>query len=210
MNEARLQTHFHDDALAGLRARLGSLPRRRLRGEARRAGVLVPLCHVSGRACFLFTRRSERVGTHKGQVSFPGGMLDDHDANIEACALRELEEELGVPSRQVEVLGCFHDVQAITGVHVTPVLGFLGEVSLDELRPSPAEIDGVFALSLDELVGPGRHYVQDYGPRGQLPVFPAGPWPVWGLTAHILRGVLEEVLGLSLPAAEVRRGAPLP
>lgn len=200
---------FDDELLTEMQARLASLPRQRLEGDAPRAAVLVPLCHVDGKASVLFTRRSETVGTHKGHVSFPGGMVDDTDADVEAAALRELLEEVGLGAERVHVLGRYHDARAITGVHVTPVVGFLGALSLDELRPNPAEIDGVFALALPELLDPTRRYQQDLGERGRLQVFDAGPWPVWGLTAYILEGVLRDVLALALPAVDVRPFRPM-
>jgi nudix motif 8 len=208
MSDGEPPSRFDGETLGRLRARLASLPRRRLCDDARRAAVLVPLCHVEGEASVLFTRRSETVGTHKGHVSFPGGMVDLEDPDVVTAALRELEEELGVPRSEVDVLGCHHDASAITGVHVTPVIGFLGEVSLASLTPSPHEIDEVFTLALPALVDPARRYQQDYGPRGCLQVFDAGPWPVWGLTAYILEGVLKELLGLELPAVPTRPGGP--
>lgn len=205
---AAVPTSFDERSLEALQARLSSLKRQRLRGDARRAAVLVPLCHIEGKASVLFTRRSETVGTHKGHVSFPGGMVDSDDDDVTACALRELSEELGVEPERVQVLGSYHDVRAITGVHVTPVVGFLGELSLGELRPSPDEIDGVFTLALPELIDPERRYRQDFGERGVFQVFDAGPWPVWGLTAFILEGILRDVLEVALPDVDVRPGRP--
>lgn len=190
----RFDPQFLDD----VQERLRSLSRQRLRGEARKAAVLVPLCEVDGTASILFTRRSHKVGTHKGQVSFPGGMVDEDDLTIEAAALRETEEEIGFFSDNVRMLGGFHDAKAITGVHVTPFIGYLGPVDLAALRPSEAEIDAVFALKVTELIDPAHHRFQDYGERGRFPVFDAGPYPVWGLTAYILAGVLQEAFGLEL------------
>lgn len=201
MSDRPIPHRFDDAQLEAIRGRLSGLVRARLRGEARRAAVLVPLCHVEGRASVLFTRRSEKVGTHKGQVSFPGGMADEGDRDVEQTALRELEEEIGFPGARVTVLGRFHDARAITGVHVTPVVGFLGELDPRRLVPNPDEIDAVFTLTLEELVDPSRRYNQFHGPRGPIPVFDAGPFPVWGLTAYILEGVLKEALGLALPPA---------
>ena len=196
----RFETQTLDDA----QTRLTRLSRRRLRGTARKAAVLVPLCEVDGTASILFTRRSQKVGTHKGQVSFPGGMLDDEDASAEAAALRELQEEIGFPADRVRVLGSFHDAKAITGVHVTPFVGYLGPVDVDALRLSEAEIDAVFTLKITELIDPRYHHAQAYGERGHLPVFDAGPFPVWGLTAHILAGVLQEAFELELLELKAR------
>jgi nudix motif 8 len=182
-----------------LKSRLDGLARRAIRDPGRRAAVLIPLCAVGGEPAVLLTRRSEEVGTHKGQVSFPGGMADPEDPDLIATALRETEEELGLSQGGIEILGLFHDVRAITGVPVTPVAGFVGELGdLSVLAPNPREIDRVFALTLAELRDPSHREIQDFGPRGRLPVFTAGPDPVWGLTAYILDHFLSEVVhGLS-------------
>lgn len=203
MSSAHPPPRFDDAYLDSVRERLRSLPRRRLVGEAKKAAVVVPLCHVGGAPSVLFTRRTDKVGTHKGHVSFPGGKADEDDDHLEQTALRELEEELGLAPQRVAVLGMFHDAEAITGVHVTPVVGFLGDLAMDELVPSPLEIDEVFTLTLEELLAPEKRYQQDHH-RGRMHVFDAGPHPVWGLTAYILAGVLQELLGLPLPQTDVR------
>lgn len=189
---------FDDEERARIRARLRALDVRRLTLPRPRACVLVPLCHVRGQPALLFTKRTETVGTHKGQVSFPGGRMDPDDVDEDACALRELEEEVGVGAREVELLGHCHEVMSITGVRVTPVVGFLGEVGdLKHLKLEAAEIDVAFTLTLDEIVDPGKREYRDLGSR-RLPFFLAGPAPVWGLTAFILVEVLQEALGLPL------------
>lgn len=116
-------------------------------------------------------------------------------------------------SAPLAVLGAWHDAIAITGTHVSPIVAALaGDVAhcLEQPPASPAEVDAVFALSLAQLADPAHYRVEDravpYKSAGvtlqarsyQLPVFTAGPAPVWGLTAHMLDGLLREVL---LPAA---------
>jgi nudix motif 8 len=195
MSPVRLDTH----ALEALSARLAQLERRTLEGTAREAAVLIPFCTIDGEASVLFTKRSDKVGTHKGQVSFPGGMCDADDDGPIATALRELDEELGVPAARVRVLGTFHDARAITGVRVVPVIGFIGELfDLSSLRPSEAEIDAVFALSVRDIVDPEKRSLQTFGTRGPFPVFDAGPFPVWGLTAFILSEVMQELFGITI------------
>lgn len=189
---------FTEEELARVEARLRALPRRRIADELPHAAVLVPLCHVRGEAAFLFTKRSERVGTHKGQVSFPGGRMDPEDADVIACALRELHEEVGLAASTVRVLGTFHDVLSITGVKVTPVVAYVGELGdLSSLSLSPDEIDFAFALTTTELST--KRESMELGARGRYAVFTAGPEKVWGLTAYILDELLREVLGLDLP-----------
>jgi nudix motif 8 len=170
-------------------------PRRLIDDEKPRASVLVPLCHVDGVASVLFTKRTELVGTHKGHVSFPGGRRDPGDVDEVATALRECEEEVGVAPAQVRVLGVFHEALAITKVRVTPVVAYLGDVDVTSLRVSAAEIDAVFALSVEQLLNPNERAIQTFGTR-QAPVFNAGPYPVWGLTAFILDELLQELSGL--------------
>jgi nudix motif 8 len=189
---------FDDDVLSGVRSRLASLTRRRLTGDMPRASVLVPLCHVDGRAAVLFTKRTETVGTHKGQVSFPGGRRDEGDEDAVHTALRELHEETGIGADRVLVLGQLHEAMAITGVGVSCVVGFVGDVDPGALRVATAEIDLAFALPLPALVDPRHRVLQLFG-RHRAPRFTAGPHPVWGLTAHLLDEFLREGLALALP-----------
>jgi nudix motif 8 len=192
---------FDDDERARIAARLRGTAVRRLSVDGPRASVLVPLCRRGGAPAVLFTKRTETVGTHKGQVSFPGGRRDPEDSDDVACALRELEEELGIPAARVDVIGVFHEVMSITSVRVTPVIGWLGDVERLALVPAPAEIDAVFTLTLAELVHPEKREVRQLGTR-RAPFFTAGPHPVWGLTAFILDEIMRDVLGIDLPPLE--------
>ena len=176
---------------------------------------------------------TSQVGTHKGQVSFPGGHIDPQETP-EAAAAREFAEEVALPtpwqtdppapllaptsasSVPVEkhasplgVLGRWHDAIAITGTHVTPVLGFLhGDAAVCQREPpaSPNEVDSVFALTLPQLADAEHYEVEDrsvpYRSAGVtlqhrpylLPVFKGGPHKVWGLTAYMLDGMLRQLL----------------
>jgi 8-oxo-dGTP pyrophosphatase MutT (NUDIX family) len=193
------QGRFDASWLDAIEARLRVASRRRVvDDDMPRACVLVPLVNTAGRAGVLFTKRTETVGSHKGQVSFPGGRMDPSDTDEVACALRELSEEVGVPPHAVRVLGLFHDVVSINQLRVTPVVGFLGD--LDDpraLRHNTHEIDDTFVLSIPQLVDSEHRQLQQLGPR-QAPLFSAGPYPVWGLTAIILDDVLREALALPM------------
>lgn len=193
---ASIPRDFDDDERARIAARMRETAVRRLVVDAPRACVLVPLCRVGGQPAVLFTKRTQTVSTHKGQVSFPGGRMDPEDIDEVTCALRELREELGIVPLQV--LGTFHEVMSITAVRVTPVVAWLGDVEQLVLVPAPAEIDAVFTLTLAELTHADKREVRALGPR-LAPFFTAGPYPVWGLTAFILDEILREVLGIDLP-----------
>lgn len=165
-------------------------------GAARRAAVLVPLCNRDGKASMLFTVRTSKVSTHKGQVSFPGGHIEPGEGPIEA-ALRETREEVGPSLGHVEVLGTCQAVPAVTGTMVTPVLAFVYDdvgPRLPSLVLSPDEVESVFTLSVSELLDPGFRVVDDLGLRGKHPAFTAGPSRVWGLTAIIADGVLQQAI----------------
>ncbi len=185
-----------------IRARLAAMERRRLPDDAPLAAVLVPLGHRRGQPAVLFTKRTDTVGTHKGQVSFPGGRMDAADKDEIECALRELSEEVGLAPEDVEVLGPFHDVMSITGLRVTPVLGYVGELDAARWRLRPDEVEDAFVLTLDELVDPKKRAAELLGGL-RAPYFAAGPHPIWGLTALILDEVLREALGLELAEPEL-------
>ena len=102
--------------LAGLEPRSLALPSR---GEA---AVLMPIFRKEGEPHFLLTLRTQEVETHKGQVSFPGGMRD-HAEPLEQTALRETFEEVGIEPRRIEMLGRFHEYLSITNYAVTPFDG---------------------------------------------------------------------------------------
>ena len=209
---------FDRAALQVVRERLEALPRKRFdrmlpmeqrkqifpedvgeyeRRAQRKAAVAIPLLNFEGAAGVLFTVRSTRVGTHGGQVSFPGGHVEETEVP-EQAAVRELMEETAIHPAGFDVLGRWHDVRAITGTMVSPVVGFvqqeLGKADLDgmvEAAGSSEEVDSCFVLTLQELLDPKKQTVENL--RGyRMPRFTAGPQPVWGLTAFILGNVLRD------------------
>lgn len=194
----QLPRHFDLATRDVIRSRLGALSRRRLSGVSKLAAVLIPLCNVDGVPSILFTKRTETVGTHKGQVAFPGGRKDDGDKDVFDTALRELEEETGIARDGVDVLGAVHEVTAITGVGVAPVVGYVGNIVVERLRLQPAEAEMAFTLPLTSLIEPEHRSLQVLGVH-RAPQFTAGPHRVWGLTAFILDEFLRDGLGLDLP-----------
>ena len=91
--------------------------------EARPAAVLVPLLQAEGEWRLLLTQRTHTVESHKGQVAFPGGRVDPEDESRVATALRETEEEIGLPRDRVRVLGQLDELLTVTQYRVTPVVG---------------------------------------------------------------------------------------
>ncbi len=102
----------------------GFQPRRLPGGYRREAAVLMPAFELEGKPFFLLTRRTEEVSTHKGQISFPGGMRHEGES-LEDAALRETFEEVGIDRGRVQILGRFHDYVSITGHLVAPFVAYI-------------------------------------------------------------------------------------
>jgi 8-oxo-dGTP pyrophosphatase MutT (NUDIX family) len=113
------------------------------------AAVLIPLTWLKAEWHLVFTRRTEIVEHHKGQVSFPGGGCNEGETTPEQTALREAEEEIGLKSSDVRLLGRLNDVQTITGFQVTPVVGVMPWPY--KVRMEPAEVESIFTIPIKWL-----------------------------------------------------------
>lgn len=120
----------------------------------RLAAVLVPIIKVESEWSLLFTRRSDRLKKHSGQVAFPGGSADESDGNLAETALRESWEEIALPSKNVEVLGYLHPFEANSGFSVTPVVGWVHTPF--KIIPSEAEVARVFTVPITWLLEPAH------------------------------------------------------
>lgn len=177
---------------------LATHPRREYdRPGLRRAAVLLPLIVSDGRVHVLLTKRTDTVEHHKGQVSLPGGSTDAGDADAVATALRETEEELGIPPHRVRVLGILDDVPTfVSGFVVTPVVGIIPH-PLD-LRISSHEIAEILIVPLDTFADPTKVRVEERerdGERVQLLFYQHETHEIWGATARILRNFIDTVFG---------------
>ncbi|HSK39536.1 MAG TPA: CoA pyrophosphatase [Arenibaculum sp.] len=175
--------------------------RRRLRtlvptpaSPARPAAVLVPVYHHAGEWHILLTERTHTVAEHRGQVAFPGGKADPGDRDRIETALRETEEEIGMPAGHVEVLGVLPDFVTITDYHVTPVVGIIPWPA--ELRLSAAELSEAFGVPLRWLADPAHLRVEYWNIPGrpdETPVYfyDYGNHTIWGATARMLHAFVE-------------------
>ena len=150
----------------------------------RPAAALVPL--ESDRGVWL-TKRGALLPMHAGQVSFPGGKIEQLDASPEAAALRETQEEVGLDPARAEILGRLPDCVTGTGFHITPVVALLPARTV--LQPQNTEVDEVFALPFSVLLNPTYPVLRKGMLRGSMREF--WVWPdqehvIWGATAEIL------------------------
>lgn len=158
------------------------------RAAARRpASVLVPIVQRPQELSVLFTRRTAHLRDHSGQISFPGGRAEPHDASPEATALREAQEEIGLEPQRVEVLGKLSDYHTRTDYRVTPVVGLVAHGFA--LRLDAREVDEVFEVPLSFLLDPAhheRHWREFQGRRVHYFAIPYRDYYIWGATAGML------------------------
>lgn len=147
----------------------------------------------------LLIKRTESVQTHKGQMAFPGGLCEPGDVGVAVrTALRETEEEVGIPSESIRLLGELPDLVTATGFLIQPVVGVLKQ-SLEDifLKPSPEEIADVIWVALQALLNPAiyrKEYLSVGASSYPIDVFQLGEHRVWGATAAMIRNLLDRLV----------------
>jgi len=157
-----------------------------------RAAVLVPLFEKEGACHLLFTKRSDRVKHHKGEVSFPGGMFDEEDGDLKRTALREASEEVGLKEDQVQILGVLDDIVTISEFIVTPFVGVFPYPFPFKL--SPIEIAELIEVPLASLLDPdcfGEKEIFQIGQKRMVQAYQYKHHSIWGATARILKQFLD-------------------
>ncbi len=162
----------------------------------RRAAVLMPLMKTEDEWQVLFTRRSNSVQDHKGQVSFPGGASEEMDLGPAETACRELQEEIGISQQEVMVLGQMEDMPTITSFLVTPVVGVIPWPV--NLSPNLNEVERVFSIPLCWLADLNhweeRLYRLPDGSEHRVIFFNDYDGELlWGVTARIVINFLKQV-----------------
>lgn len=163
------------------------------------AAVLVPIVQRK-EPTILFTRRTEHLARHAGQVSFPGGRLHSDDRSLVETALRETEEETGIAAHKVAVAGFLDSYETVTGFGILPVVGI---VPADiHLEPNPHEVAEAFEVPLAFLLDPQNCRRESRIWKEQAREFHAfdyGPHYIWGATAAILVNLRERLCGEDAP-----------
>jgi 8-oxo-dGTP pyrophosphatase MutT (NUDIX family) len=156
-------------------------------GNLRHAAVLVLIIDRPEGLTVLFTRRTEHLVHHPGQISFPGGRVEREDASLEDTALRETEEEIGLGRELVEIIGRLDTYITRTGFEITPYVGMATPPLV--LIPDPQEVAEIFEVPLAFLCDPEnreRHSREVFGRTRNFYALPYGDYYIWGATAGML------------------------
>jgi len=171
----RLQRHFPPDPVA--------------------AAVLVALVDRPEGLSVLLTERASQLAKHAAQISFPGGRLEDSDADIASAALREAQEEIGLDPSRVRVFGYLPDHLVFSGYRVTPVLSLVTPPLA--LVPNPAEVAAVFEVPVSHVFDAGNHKARLRRVGDEDMLLYDIPWQgqnIWGATAGMLLTFVHMVL----------------
>ena len=156
------------------------------------AGVMVLIYPKDGDHCILLQKRSSKVDSHKGEISFPGGKVDPEDGTLLATALRETHEEMGIDSQDIEVLGALDETATTTGFCTSP---FAGTIPYPyDFHPQEAEVAEVIEVPVSSLMDSANRRDEIRIANGDLqnaPVFTYDGHVIFGATARILQRFLQ-------------------
>jgi len=160
--------------------------------EFKSSAVLLPLLVRDGELRLLLTQRTDHLNAHAGQISFPGGRVDAEDVSVIATALRETEEEVGIPSELIEVIGELPAYFTGTGYKITPIVAILSPDFT--VNANPSEVAKTFEVPMQFLMNGAHHQRREYQMPDQQgrPLFYAMEYRdyfIWGATAGIIRNL---------------------
>jgi len=179
-------TNIAQARLGGITPESAHLAERLSPERARPAAVLVPLINRPEGLTVLLTQRAAHLKNHAGQVSFPGGRLEEHESPL-AAALRETEEEIGLSREFVRVVGYLESHLIFTGFHVVPVVAFVTPGFT--LRPDPKEVAEVFEVPLSQVLDAANHTTRTRDVAGgvlHIYNIEVNGRVIWGATAGMI------------------------
>jgi len=172
----------------------------RLAAADREAAVLAPIIQQDDRYEILFTKRSEHLGTHPGQMSFPGGGREPEDRDLQATALREANEEIGLRADETKIIGAVDDKETVTRYLVRPFVGLIPD---REYTRDEYEVAEIVRLDVDALIDRENYESEyrehpEYGPL-RIHYFHVDGYTVWGATGEMLAQLLELTTDWEIP-----------
>lgn len=170
------------------------------------AAVLITIIHENNELKFVLTKRTENLRHHRGEISFPGGKKSARDECLEETALRETEEEIGVKSDQIEILGRIDDLFTITRYIITPFVGILhGKL---ELISNDAEVAEILKVPLKLFLTPEKFREKAWENRGvkyPLYYYYWKDYEIWGATAYIINQFIEIIFDFQPSTINIKR-----
>lgn len=169
--------------------------RKRLRAELKPAGVLIPIVERETSLTVLLTQRAPDLKHHPGQVSFPGGRLEAHDADVREAALRETHEEIGIAPDLISVIGYLESMPTITGFAVTPVVGLVRDDF--DLVIDRTEVEFAFEVPLEFLLDVRNEVPVEREFAGRTVTMMELHYEgkrIWGATAMMLQSFRKNIL----------------
>lgn len=178
-----------DRFIATMSAFLSRRHRLDCQGKGRPSAVLIPLFWKDNQPQLLLTRRAQTIGHHKGEISFPGGTRDREDSSLQATALRETLEEIGLPAKEVNILGILDDTCTLVSQFV--ITPFLGCITYPwNFMVNPAETESLLEIPLAFFLNPRNHWHGDFYFKARTHSGHFYPWQggnmIWGATARII------------------------
>lgn len=159
---------------------------------ARSSAVLVPLFHSAHGLSLIFTKRADHLKNHRGEVSFPGGRVEEAES-VRAAALRETHEEIGISPTDVKIIGELDPLTTfVSNSMIVPIVGVVD--SIDDLCANENEVSRILIVPIIELLGSDTYHNEWWlTPRGDMNIhfFELEDETIWGATARILRQFIE-------------------
>lgn len=165
-----------------------------LRKTGRPAAVLIPLVDYGDKLKVLLTERAHHLKHHPGQISFPGGAVDETDKGYFDAALREADEEIGLPPQNVDIIGMLPRYRTISGYEIAPVVGFVNPNFTPVIDKN--EVDSAFEVPLSHLLNRKNHLIHTTHRGNQsFPIYfiPYKERMIWGATAAMLRNLSHHI-----------------
>ena len=182
-----------------------SLTDKHYKTQALDAAVLAAFTSGGSEPELILTRRSHRMRSHAGEVAFPGGKIEPGDRNLIETALRESEEEIGLKSEYVELIGQIDAMHSRQGVKVQPIVGLV-DSTLD-FRPCSIELDAVFKVPVSVFYDPSAlitHRFEMNDNLVEMPAFKFQEFTIWGLTAAMIVNILNQVNDEKIEQPQIR------
>jgi 8-oxo-dGTP pyrophosphatase MutT (NUDIX family) len=188
MTKAEFLNQFHHLRLPHLE------PDFPLTKTGRPAAVLIPLVDYGTSLSVLLTERAHHLRHHPGQISFPGGAVEESDNTLFDAAMREADEEIGLPPSHVDIVGVLPRYRTVSGYEIAPVVGFVNPSF--ELKLDPNEVESAFEVPLAHVLNRKNHLIhKTHLNKRSFPIYFI-PWQermIWGATAAILRNLSHHI-----------------